>query len=72
MADRDTATITHIDVFHAFALNEMGVSYFIRSTAISPVGRWGFAHLRVGSTVRLTPIDHPKGPRGIDVEIIEI
>lgn len=68
------ATITTVrpDRGFAHAIDEWGISYFIFHSAIEMTGSYSFEDLTVGSSVRLRPIDHPKGPRGIEVEIVNV
>ena len=69
-----TGTVVEVHPFHAFALVEHGDNsyrYFLYSTAFSPIGRWSWADVTEGTTVRFTPIVHPKGDRGIEVEILD-
>jgi len=67
---RTEATITSICGGYVYALDDWGTRYFIFHNAVAQMGRWGFVDLRQGSRVELTPIDHPKGARGIEVEIL--
>ena len=69
---KELATVTHVSASYVIALNDWGRSYFVFHSAVSPIGRYSFSDLQVGSKVRLTPIDHPKGDRGIEVEIESI
>lgn len=70
--DRITATVMQSFPSHALALDDWGVTYFILYNAVQTTGQYAFADLRVGSQVRLTRIDHPKGPRGIEVEVLAL
>lgn len=66
---RYTATITRREPNFAFALDEWGVSYFIHRSGIQLTGP-GWDSLHEGTKVELTPLTHPKGPRGIEVKIL--
>lgn len=68
------ATILIVDWARAFAraIDAHGHEFFIFSNAIEQTGRYRFEDLRTGTTVKLTPIDHPKGLRGIEVQILEL
>jgi len=57
---------------HAFAIDAMGVRYFILYSAIEMTCQYTLEDLTIGSPVWLRPIEHPKGWRGIEVEIKEI
>jgi len=57
---------------HAKAIDANGVDYFIFVNAIELSSYLTMDDLRIGSQVWLTPIMHPKGMRGIEVEIKEI
>lgn len=71
---RRRATVRLIKDGYVLALDDAdyAVHYFIFHNAVQATGRYSFGDLRVGSQVRLLPIDHPKGPRGIEVEILEV
>jgi hypothetical protein len=66
------ATVTRVYDTYVLAMDAWACEYFILYTAVETMGRWGFPDLRIGSNVKLTPIEHPKGWRGIDVEIVEL
>ncbi len=72
MSARIDATITSVEGYHAFAIDDWGTRYFIFHSAVERMGRYSFADLVRGSRVRLTPIQHPKGPRGIEVQVLSI
>jgi len=67
---RTEATITDLRESYALALDDWGTTYFIFHTALQQTGQYGFTDLRLGTRVALTPIDHPKGARGIEVEVV--
>ena len=67
-----TVTTTHFDRGFVKALDADGIDYFIFHNAVDMMGRHDFADLRMGSRVRLTPIQHPRGWRGIEVEILDL
>lgn len=69
---RVRAVITQLEAGYAFALDDWGTRYFIFHNACQQTGHYGFSDLVRGSIVRLTPIEHPNGPRGIEVEVVEI
>jgi hypothetical protein len=67
------ASIINVFDHHAFALDAFGQEYFIYRNALGVTQQHGFDELRVGSTVRLRPIDNGRRGwmrRGIEVEII--
>lgn len=54
------------------AVDPHGVEYFIFHSAFQATDYRDIGDVEIGTHVRLTPIDHPRGRRGIDVEIVEI
>lgn len=71
-AAKRRATITEKHDWHAFAIDDVGFRYFIFHNVVSKLRGLSFYDLCVGSVVRLTPIEHPKGSRGIEVEIEQL
>jgi len=67
-----TVSLLRFDRGYAKALDAHGVEYFIFHNAVETMGQHDFGDLQIGSHVRLMPIDHPRGRRGIEVEIVEI
>lgn len=65
------ATIVELHDWHAFAQDDAGFRYFIFHNAVATTGQWCFDDLRQGSVVAMTVIEHPKGLRGIEVDIIQ-
>lgn len=72
--DHVVVTVDRVDParYFAKAVDGAGVDYFIYGSALATTGRWGFADLRIGSRVRGIAIDHPKGARLIEVDVIEL
>lgn len=68
--NRVEATVTYLCNGHAFATDEFGVSYFLLPSHFEYSNPAGFADLRIGTIVHLTPIDHPKGKRGLEILIL--
>ena len=66
------ATVVDKRDFHLFADDDAGFRYFVYCKAVSELRGLSFYDLVVGSRVKLTPIEHPKGPRGIEVEILTL
>lgn len=66
------ATVVDKHDWHLFADDAAGFRYFIFHNAVSELRGLSFYDLVVGSRIRLTPIAHPKGARGIEVEIISL
>lgn len=71
MSSRIVATVTQVSPSFVLALDAWGVTYFVLFNAVQATGAYGFSDLRYGSQVELTPIDHPKGKRGIEVRIVQ-
>ena len=71
---KTVASVTYVDPAYRYvhARDDHGLSYFVFHSAFELMGRWDIADLQVGSQIKLTPIDHPKGLRGVDVEIVSI
>lgn len=70
--NRIPATVTWVGNGFVHAADEHGQTYFIHPTGVETTGRWNFDDLWVGSKVILTPIQHPKGWRGIEVRIVDV
>ena len=68
------AVITQVvpDKGYALALDDHGVSYFCYVTHFAVLGAYEFRDLVRGSRVRLRPISGPKGPRGLEIEIVAL
>lgn len=66
------ATVVSTHGSYVLADDADGTRYFILYNAIERTGAYDFEYLEFGAKVRLTPIAHPKGWRGIDVEIVEL
>ena len=68
-----TVTLTRMDRGYVIAQSPLsGVEYFIFYNAVEYTGEFTFEQLELGSSVRLRPILHPRGPRGIEVEIVNV
>lgn len=67
-----TATVVDKADWHLFADDAMGRRYFVFHNAVSELRGLSFYDLVEGSTITLTPIEHPKGLRGIEVEILSL
>lgn len=67
---RILATVTSTHGSYVRAMDDWGATYFVLFNAVQQTGRFGFADLQPGSRVRLTAIEHPKGLRGIEVEVV--
>lgn len=70
--DRERATVIWVGSGFVFALNDYGTSYLIHPSGVQTTGQFNYHDLVIGSKVELTPIEHPKGPRGIEVKILEV
>lgn len=67
-----TVIETHVERGYVFAEDANGIRYFIFERGVEIMGTHYFDELQFGSRVKLTPIFHPKGPRGIEVEILSL
>lgn len=69
-----TATIFSLNFQNGWAqaIDAYGVRYFCYQSNFSIMQDWRFEDLHVGSQVRLTPITGPKGPRGIEIDIVGV
>jgi len=67
-----TATVISKADWHLFADDAAGFRYFVFHNAVSQLRGLSFYDLCAGSVIMLTPIDHPKGKRGIEVEIVAL
>lgn len=67
-----TATVVTKADWHLFADDAAGFRYFVFHNAVSTLRGLSFYDLVAGSVIRLTPILHPKGHRGIEVEIVSL
>ena len=72
MSDRIPATVTWVGDGYVHVIDDHGQTYFVFHNAVEQTGRWSFDDLWIGSKVILTPIQHPKGWRGLDVKIVEV
>ena len=66
------ATVTKKEDWHLFADDAAGFRYFVFHNAVSELRGLSFYDLVEGSVIDLLPISHPKGARGIEVEIVSL
>jgi len=62
----------HPERSYCKALNPDGVEYFIFYNAFQATDYRDIGDVEIGTQVKGTPINHPRGPRLIEVEIVEI
>lgn len=70
MSDQIDATVTRSETSYCLALDEYGRTYLCPAQNFQTSTHYGFAHVRVGTIVRLTPVEGPKGWRGLEVRIV--
>lgn len=70
--DRVTATVTYVDPAYRYcrATDADGHDYFIFHNAFAATDYRDISDVVIGTVVKLSVIEHPKGLRGVDVAIV--